>query len=443
MSYAQAQAAAEGTRVTSGTTISATYASNVGAGNLLVAIISRTGASIPPTVGQVTDNHGNKWRQVTEVIDGTSRGLDMWCCESAGGGNQPTVTASLNGFPLNAISGMNMAIMEYSGGSGYELTDAMGTTNGSTTSLSVATNYATTATHDLVLSALVGDQSAATVPSGWTSRIADTTQHLWVAEVDSGASTGVQTAAWTSLTGATHNAAIVAAFRQTGVAATSPHVLQSAYYEPPIQTGQALSNALIGYPVNPTAGNTLVAFVTGANYEGSNSPIITGAKVSAVTDTAGNVWRKIADQGIDNNGGLDWSVWVVNGCKGGTTTLTATWEVPIGTPACLLLELAGCPPALTLDSQGAVVFANTGSVATAKAVLAGDIGFFSFGAVFPRLYVPGAGWTQVNSDMVGVGCHQLYLGTPAGVLTGSVGGASGGDDLTVSAARSAPGIGLH
>ena len=244
MTYANLQAS-EGTRVVGGSTISATYGSNVTAGSLLVAVVTRSTGINTSTVGQVTDNQGNYWKQAVELGTSTGYGVDIWYCESAGGGNKPQVTATQllfanqSGTPTYN-TGINMTLLEYSGASGYELVDQIGQSFITTTSVTATTWYNMASNHDLAISAVMGNMSAATVPSGWNSRTADTTQKFYVADnLDTGTSSGsTYSAAWTGLTGGSAGVAVIATFIQTGVAATAPRLVQTTYTDSAIlQTG--------------------------------------------------------------------------------------------------------------------------------------------------------------------------------------------------------------
>ena len=76
----------EGTRVTTGRTISAQYPNNVSAGSLLVAVVTRKSTSVlAPTIGQVSDDQGNHWRQAVEFFSDDFYGLDIWYCEVSRG----------------------------------------------------------------------------------------------------------------------------------------------------------------------------------------------------------------------------------------------------------------------------------------------------------------------------------------------------------------------
>jgi len=427
--------------------VSATYGSPI-TGTALVAIVGRqaTSGSIA-TIGQVTDGT-NKWRQVNEASNLTTRGVDVWVCENPTLGGTPTVTAQLNLFPTGTLSQMNIFIMELGGTTGYEITDAFGVGAISGTTATISTNYATTAAHEYLLSAVTTNASAATVPSTWTSLLADTTQDLWIAGLaDSGTGLAVQNAAWTGLTGSTSGCGVIVAFRQTGVSSSSPHLLQSSYYEPALTSTFSLTQTSQAYPINPATSSVLVAFVTGAVYEppgggsASRGSIYAGV-VQAVTDTASGLWRKMGEAGLDNVGGGDWSYWYCGTPPGGATTLTARWDVPIQTPAVLLLELGGCSTTLVTDSQGAAVAQTIGSISTAGSVSASDIAFSTFGAIIARLFNPGSGWAVAMSDTNGVGFHQLNVGTASGVLTATVGASSAGTDMLISAFRPSKRIAL-
>ena len=434
------------TRVTSGRTITATFGAAV-TGSMLVAIIQREGATGIPTIGQVTDGI-NKWRAVNEVSNTTTRGLDIWVCENPQVGSTPTVTAQLNLFPTGALSGMQMYLMELSGTTGFEICDAYGVATTTTTTVTVSTNRATTQAHDYVLSAVNTNAIAATIPSGWTLVLNDNAERLWIASNDSGASTGVQSAAWTGLVGSTSGCALIVAFRQTGVSANQPHLLQGSYYEPALGNTYSKTWSSQQYPINPSPASILVAAFTGAVYEpppggAAVRGSIYAGSVQAVTDSVSGYWRKMAEIGNDNVGGGNWSYWYCAHPPGGATTLTGHWDVPIQTPAALLLELAGCSTTLVTDSYGAIISQTSAGVSTAKPIASGDLALSTFGAIFARPWNPGAGWTVAMSDTNGVGIHMINLNTPAGVLTASIGASSPGADGLVCAFRPSRLVGVR
>ena len=59
-------------------------------GSLLVAVVSRLStATLAPTVGEVSDDQGNHWRQAVEYFADDHYGVDIWYCERARGGTGP------------------------------------------------------------------------------------------------------------------------------------------------------------------------------------------------------------------------------------------------------------------------------------------------------------------------------------------------------------------
>lgn len=454
MTYANVQNT-PGTRVTAGVqpwSVAKQYASNVTTGNMLVAIVSRvSSAGGPPTVGQVSDDQGNHWRLAVECSN-SHYGVDMWICESCvATATKPTVTALQVGFPNNAMVGLNIQIMEFSGCSGFELVDQIGQAKITTTSVTVTSNYNLVANHELAISAIIGNTTAATVtiPVGWTSALADATQECFIAYLaDTGGSSSGSTlsAAWTVLTADSAGAAILATFVQTGIAATSPHLVQSCWTD--IALGGSLTTTKVSqpYPVNPKAGNLLIAGIVGAVFTGFSSPNFQSFPVSGLTDTAGNSWRWAGESGIDPVSGVDWCFWFCT-ALGGATILTATFPQPSEAAEFVLMEFAGYPGSMGLDSFGGVISGgSTSSVSTNAAILAGDI------ALAFRSYIlnsgpvaPASGWKMIFSDTSGDGSGQMLLSTPAGVLTATfTQSPSGGDvDMLVSALRPSPGVGSH
>jgi hypothetical protein len=458
MAYSFIQSA-EGSRVTSGTTIAATFSTqNVGAGSLLVAIISRVvGTGTAATIGQVTDNEGNYWKQAVEydgasLLVGSSRGVDIWYCEKAGGGNKPTVTATVLGSPNNAISGMNMQILEYNGGVRAELIDQIGQANVTTTSVTVTTNGNLAANNDLAISVVTGNMSAATVPSGYTSRLADTTQGFWVADnVATGASSGSPfSAAWTGLTGGSTGSAIIVCFLQSGAqsSTTGPTLLQMSYTDAAFPSAASLTWTSQNYPVNPTPGNTLIALVTGI-VNGSvlfNPSNLLSCRAQSITDGAGDTWLNVGESGFDKTSGVDWTMWLCRSALGGTTALTATFNQLATSAAFLLLEFKGLNADLVVDQTASLAGDNTSNAwtRTTGAISAGDIAIAIMSSLPAAVNSVSAGWTQILSDTSGVGYAAMQLSTAAGALTATwSGGPFIGTDILVTALKSASGVGAH
>jgi len=451
MTYANLQASA-GTPLTSGTpplSITKQYPSNVTAGSLLVAVIFRYGTATPPTVGQVTDDKGNYWNQAVEYADTASNaGCELWYCESAGGGNKPTVTATLIGYPTNAISDMNIVVLEYSGNSGYQLVDGIGQATIITATTSTPTTSSSlTANHELAISAVSCNSSTtgATIPSGWTSRYNSTGPQQTIADnVDTGASSSGSTfgAAWTGLTGSGHKgAAIIATFVPIGSSSSTPHLLQTSYVNPPLGGSLTTARTSQAFPVNPTPGNMLVLI--------GNAQTITGGHATVpligVTDTAGNRWKWAGESLQDAGTAVDFYIWTCSNCVGGATTLTLTFPQPMETASFLLLEIAATGGATVVDSTGRSSFSSVASVSTAASVRAGDIAFAVYTAVFSNhLCSPTSGWRQVFSDTIGGTWMEMQPVTAAGVLTASWGiTGEAAVDCLVTALRPAPSLGVH
>ena len=393
------------------------------AGSLLVAVVARLSTRVlAPTIGQISDDRGNHWRQAVELFTGYHYGLDLWYCESAGGGNRPTVTGTGLGYPvLPGISSMNMELLEYSGASGFELCDQICQAEITTTSVTTKSNFNLTSNHELAISAVMGDMASATAPKGWNLRLADTTQNCYIADnLDTGASSAGSplSAGWTRLSGATAGVAVMATFVPKGVPAGSRRLVQSCY------TDSAILPAGMGhaawtsqpYPVNPTPGNTLVAFVNGSIYY----PSIDCGSVVSVTDSAGGSWFKAGESGIDNHTGINISCWICESAVGGPTDLTVTFSNDSQQLACLLLEFANLPSRLKVQSLGQRTFgSDIPHLSTSAPVSAGDIAFAFRTSIYVLPQGPGSpGWKQIMSDTTGANALMM-LTTSAGRLTAS------------------------
>ena len=154
-----------GTQATSGFATPASVSTqftteDVATGNMLMAIVaySWTGTNNANSIGQVTDDQGNKWRYARETTDiagppwsdsaNGSVGAAIWICESCTAtGTKPTVTATTLNYPStpSQIVGLQLAVFEYSGFTGYELVEATGVSGQVTSSpIAVTTNQSAT-----------------------------------------------------------------------------------------------------------------------------------------------------------------------------------------------------------------------------------------------------------------------------------------------------------
>ena len=414
---------AHGARITSGRTVTARYARRVRRGSLLVAVVSRLSKKpLAPTVGQVSDDRGNHWRQAVEFFTGGHYGVDIWYCESAGGGNRPNVTGRCLDYPVDpGTDGMRMSLFEYSGAHGFELCDQIGQAEVRGTTVAATTNFGLAAPDELAISAIVGDMSSATVPAGWNLRLADTTQGCYVADTlgsDSSTAGTPFSGVWTGLSGGRAGAAVVATFVPRGVSSRSRRLVQSCYTDSAILpagkghrkwTSQA-------YPVNPKPGNTLVAFMNGSIYH----PSIDCGSVIAVSDSAGGRWHRVGQSGPDDHTGINISCWICESAAGGPTSVTATFSNASQQLACLLLEFENLPRNLKVKSVSRRTFGgDLPHLTTATPLAAGDIAFAFRTDVFILPQGPGSpAWKQVISDTTGANALMM-LDTPAGEVAAS------------------------
>ncbi len=417
----------EGTRVTSGRTITARYPHTVGTGSLLVAVVTRKSTGVlAPTIGQVSDDKGNHWRQAVEYFSDHYYGLDIWYCESAGGGNRPTVTARGLDYPvLPGITGMNMQLLEYTGATGFELCDQICQARIDGATVTTTSNFNLVSDHELAISVVMGDMSSATVPKGWNSRLADPVQRCYVADnLDTGGSSAGSPlgATWTGLTRGAQGTAIMATFVPRGVPATARRLVQSCYTDSAILPAGAGHSAWNSqpYPVDPKPGNTLVAFVNGSIY----NPAIECGSVESITDSAGGTWRQIGQSGPDDRTGINISAWMCQSAVGGPTALTVTFSNASQQLSCLLLEFANLPDHLRVQSLETRTFGGDVPHLTSRApVSAGDVAFAYRASIFVLGQGPGSpGWKQIMSDTTGANALMM-LNTPSGELTASWSGA--------------------
>jgi hypothetical protein len=427
-----------GPRVPHTRTVSARFAENVRKGSLLVAVVSRLSTdTLAPTIGTISDDSGNHWRQAVEYFTAHHYGVDIWYCESARGGNRPTVTGVGLGYPVHpGAYAMRMTLLEYSGVHGYQLCDQIGQTDITGPTLDATTAFALTSDNELAISVIVGNMKSATVPSGWNRRMADPAQGCYVADT---LSTGPRSgsplvATWTDLTGASAGAAITATFAQRGVGAGSRRLVQSAY------TDSAILPAGRGhfrwksqsFPVDPAPGNTLIAFMNGSIYH----PKIDCGSIVAVHDTAGGRWRKLGQSGPDDKTGINISAWMCDAAVGGPTALEATFSNRSQQLACLLLEFANLPSGLRVSNLSNRNFGgDLPHLTTATPVQQGDVAVAFRTSIWVLPQGPGSsGWKQVMSDTTGANA-LVMLDTPPGPVTASWSGnvvANGLDLLLVT-----------
>ncbi len=224
-------------------------------------------------------------------------------------------------------------------------------------------------------------------------------------------------ATWTGLAGASGGAAVIATFVPAACPRGSRRLVQSSY------TDSAILPAGKGhprwrsqpYPVNPTRGNTLVAFMNGSTYH----PRIDCGSIVAVDDTAGGRWYKAGESGPDNRTGINISCWVCDAAVGGPTALIPTFSNASQQLACLLLEFANLPKQLRVTNVSRRSFGgDLPPLATASPVrrarspsVSGRMSSSS----------PGARLIGVEASHVGYdGSERLMmLDTPAGDVTAS------------------------
>jgi len=388
-----------------------------------VAVVSRLSTrTLAPTVGQVSDDQGNHWLQAVEYFTANHCGLDIWYCEAAGGGNRPTVTGKCLEYPVQpGTDGMRMTVLEYSGARGFELCDQICQADITGTTVTATTNFNLESNDELAISAIVGNMSSASVPTGWNSRLADVTQSSYIADsLSTGSSSAGSplSAVWTGLTGGRAGAAVVATFVPRGVSSKSRRLVQSSYTDSAIlPAGRGHARWMSQpYPVDPAPGNTLVAFMNGSIYH----PDIDCGSVIEVTDSAGGRWHKVGESGIDDHTGINISCWICQSAVGGPTSLTARFSNRSQQLACLLLEFANLPANLKVRSVSRRSFGgDLPHLTTGTPLSAGDVAFAYRTSIYVIAQGPGSpAWKQMMSDTTGANALMM-LDTPAGDVTAS------------------------
>jgi hypothetical protein len=418
----------EGRAVTSGRTISVRYRQRTRPGSLLVAVVSRRSTrTLAPTIGQVSDDQGNHWRQAVEYFSENHYGVDVWYCESAGGANTPTVSGTGLGYPvLPGITSMNMLLLEYWGASGFELCDQICQAKVAHGGAAATSNFPLSADHELAISAVMGDMESATAPPGWNTRLADNGQGWFVADsLDSGSTSAGSrlTASWSGMTGGHEGVAVLATFVRRGRSASGRRLVQSSYTDSailPAGAGHSLWRSQ-PYPVDPRPGNTLIAFMNGSIY----NPAIDCGSVLSVQDTAGSTWRNAAESGPDDHTGINISCWICDSALGGPTALDVTFSNQSQQLACLLLEFENLPRNLRVAGVGRRTFGgDLPRVSTPAPLPAGGLALAFRTSIFVLPQGPGAPqWHQIMSDTTGANA-LMTLDTTAGVVTGRWSGAN-------------------
>lgn len=476
-----------GTQVINRMSCSVPFESPNGAGNLLVAVIGRfcttpnpggiegtpDNNGSAPTIGIVNDSDGaNKWKQIAEATTSfyvdfspipvvspqgqvwppsiqtfTPQGVDIWICENAVSSESPiTVTAALLDFPLLDTHSpydeswtLQMVVLEYSGATGYQLVDAFGTatqaSGGSTFTCSSA--YSTSQGKDLLIAAMVGDMTSATDhPEGWSSPLStQPSAGFYVGDlILTTDETEVVSATWNGIEDTSAQAGVIVAFRQTGVPASSAHILQSSYEEQYI-IGNRKTQVM---PTDPSPGNTLLMVLY--NDHGYISPY-------TLSDSSANVWEQVDGASLDGSR-LGWQLWICQSAVGGETQVTFTSLPTTAKIQSVLIELGGTPQVLEVDQYKSISFDDSSTQSTPNSVPAGSIGVTWAADLVQFLNTCGEGWQDLFSDTAGVGFGQIYPDTPSGVLTTSIGHEGdwhwGGFLFTLKQQMAAnPGFGLH
>jgi hypothetical protein len=299
--------------------------------------------------------------------------------------------------------------------------------------VTTTSNFALVSDHELAISVIMGDMTAASVPAGWNARLADHSQRCFVADnLDTGASSAGRPlhATWRQLRGGDSGVGIMATFVPKGVSAGSRRLVQSSY------TDSAILPAGLGhadwdsqrYPVNPKPGNTLVAFMNGSIYH----PSIDCGSIVKVTDSAGGTWHKLGESGVDDHTGINISCWICPSAVGGPTSLTATFSNASQQLACLLLEFANLPPRLkVVNLERRSYGGDVPHLASGIPLSDGDVAFAFRTSIFVLPEGPGSRrWKQIMSDTTGANALMM-LNTPAGEVTADWSGSVVGNGLDI------------
>jgi hypothetical protein len=228
----------------------------------------------------------------------------------------------------------------------------------------------------------------------------------------------------------------MATFVPRGVPASHRRLVQSSYTDSAIlPNGQGHPDwTSQPFPVNPTPGNTLVAFMNGSIY----NPAIECGSIEQVTDSAGAIWHQLGQSGPDDHTGINISCWMCPSAVGGPTALTATFSNASQQLACLLLEFANLPPDLeVVDLQRRTFGGDLPHLTSGTHISEGDVALAFRTSIFVLPQGPGsAGWKQILSDTTGANALMM-LRTPSGPLTAEWSGAvvQGGLDVLQLALR--------
>ena len=415
----------QGPRVTSGRSVSCRYKKKVHSGSLLVAIVSRTSTEVlAPTIGQVADDQGNHWLQAVEYFGGDHYGVDIWYCESARGGSTPTVKGTCLEYPvLPGISGMDMALLEYAGASGFDLCDQISQADVTAESATATTNFPLTSDHELAISVITGDMESASPPKDWISRTADLTQRYFVADsVDTGASSA----------GERLERDMDRSHRSDGRRGHHGNLRPEGSAGRKPAPRPVLLHGFGDSACRIRAHRLDVAALPGESQARQHARHLHERidlqpghrlRLDRVGHRLGRGDRRKAGQsGVDNHTGINISCLVVRfGGRRSHHPHRHLFQRQSQQLACLLLELANLPPQLKVQSIARRGFpgGDLPHLATEGPVSAGDIGLAFRTSIYVKPEGPSdPGLRQVLSDTTGANA-LLMLNTPSGELTAS------------------------
>ena len=375
----------------------------------------------------VTDDQGNPWKQAAEGVTGDAdapygdkhfHGVDVWYCDQAAvGGVRPVVTATIQGFPNGVPNGLRVLVFEYAGAGGLECVETTGMAEIDGTTGSITTRDSCSP-NDLLISVVGGNAAAYTVPSGWNSRVNDTTYGFAVADkLDSGVA-GAQSAAWTAMTSNSLGYGLIVAFKTGGTrTSVQPRCVRTQYRVEELFSGVPAGTAISPAFRSPAVDNTLLLFI---------SPYV-GNDVTSINDDHGNTWRRLFDGGYDTTGDGHCSLWVCRRSIGSAPTITLTATLIRGNrhelwnqALWLLFEYANLPADVDVLTAGNALMhghSTHPTVATVDPTSGVEtlvLGFLA-GAVnnFDGLK-PDAGWqSRFMDSMACVGAIERLVTAPA------------------------------
>jgi hypothetical protein len=362
------------TTVSTGSTVTATWAANTTTGNLIVVAVGTN--STTTTVSSITDSQSNTYTKIDSNTAGPGD-VEIWYAKNITGGTTPTITVT-----GSTTGKFVVAANEYFGADVVSPLDKNANANGNSTA-TLSTTAATTKNDELVFSVGMNVNAAATysVGSGYghlanvTSTGAGTNVTIGI-EDKTVSTTGTQAGAMTQSTTGTWGS-VTATFKST-INLVQTKERGSSSLTP---VGQTLV-----FPSNVTTGNLILVAVA------SNV-----ATVSSVTDSLSNTYTLGSAYHYSNY----LTYYYAKNITGGACTVTVTFSTTGWPYNAQVREYEGLDTTSPLDVQAQATGSSTApSATTATTGNANDLVVGIFANTSSNTYTQSTGYdnfTMVNT----------------------------------------------